>query len=48
VADSATFLWLAFGSLAFLPGQVWAKALVTGLAIAAIAAWRRVRAAPAA
>lgn len=28
VVDSAVFLWLAFGSLAFLPGQVWGKALM--------------------
>lgn len=33
VVDSALFLWLAFGSLAFLPGQIVGKAWMTGLAI---------------
>jgi len=29
VIDSILFLWLAFGSLAFLPGQIFAKAAIT-------------------
>ena len=33
VIDSALFLWLAFGSLAFLPGQIVGKAWMTLLAI---------------
>lgn len=33
VIDSALFLWLAFGSLAFFWGQVVGKAWMTGLAI---------------
>jgi len=40
VADSAIFLWLAFGSLAFLPGQVWGKLLMTALAVAVLALYR--------
>ena len=28
VVDSAIFLWLAFGSLEFIEGQVWGKALM--------------------
>lgn len=39
VADSAVFLWLAFGSLAFIEGQVLGKAWMT-LAVAAILWWR--------
>lgn len=35
--DSLLFLWLAFGSLAFLWGQVVGKAWVTALAIAVLA-----------
>lgn len=34
VIDSVLFLWLAFGSLAFLPGQIVGKAWMTLLAIA--------------
>lgn len=34
VIDSALFLWLAFGSLTFLPGQIIGKAWMTLLAIA--------------
>ncbi|MGH2355789.1 MAG: VUT family protein [Chloroflexota bacterium] len=45
VADSALFLGLAFGSLAFLPGQVVGKAWSTLAAVAVLwlwrAAWRR-------
>lgn len=33
VIDSALFLWLAFGSLAFLPGQVVGKLEMTVLAV---------------
>jgi queuosine precursor transporter len=44
VVDSALFLWLAFGSLAFLPGQIVGKLWMTALAVAAIYAWRRSRA----
>lgn len=33
LVDSALFLWLAFGSLAFLPGQVVAKLYTTILAV---------------
>lgn len=40
VADSLLFLWLAFGSLEFLPGQILGKAWMTLVAIAVIAAWR--------
>jgi hypothetical protein len=44
--DSVLFLWLAFGSLAFLPGQLLAKAWTTLAAIgllAAIRSWTRPR-----
>lgn len=41
VIDSALFLWLAFGSLAFFWGQVVGKAWMTVLAIAILALiWR--------
>lgn len=43
VVDSALFLGLAFGSLAFLPGQVVGKAWMTLLAIVALWVWRRGR-----
>lgn len=43
VADSALFLWLAFGSLAFLPGQVLGKLLMTAVAVVALAVARRHR-----
>jgi hypothetical protein len=39
-ADSLIFLWLAFGSLAFLPGQLLGKAWMTLAAVAVIAAYR--------
>ena len=39
--DSAVFLWLAFGSLDFLAGQVVAKLQVTLLAVAVLWLWRR-------
>lgn len=38
VVDSALFLWLAFGSLDFLPGQLLAKGYMT--AIAVVILWR--------
>lgn len=40
VVDSALFLWLAFGSLAFIQGQVVGKAWMTLLAIAVLFALR--------
>lgn len=39
--DSAVFLWLAFGSFAFLPGQLIGKSWVTVAAILVIAGYRR-------
>lgn len=42
VVDSALFLWLAFGSLQFLAGQVVGKLWMTALAVAVIAAYRGV------
>lgn len=39
--DSALFLWLAFGSLTFLPGQIVGKLWMTALAVALILAYRR-------
>jgi queuosine precursor transporter len=41
LVDSVLFLWLAFGSLAFLPGQLVGKAWMTGLAILLLAGGRR-------
>lgn len=43
IVDSALFLWLAFGSLEFLAGQIVGKLWMTGLAVALIFAWRRTR-----
>jgi len=37
VVDSILFLWLAFGSLTFLWGQIAGKALMTGAAVAVLA-----------
>ncbi len=45
IADSALFLWLAFGSLDFLPGQIVGKAWMTVLALAVLWITRRVRSA---
>jgi uncharacterized PurR-regulated membrane protein YhhQ (DUF165 family) len=42
--DSVLFLILAFGSLAYLPGQVVGKAWITLLAVMALMVWRRRRA----
>lgn len=44
LVDSALFLWLAFGSLDFLAGQIVGKLWMTALAVAIIYAWRRSRA----
>lgn len=41
VLDSVVFLWLAFGSLAFLPGQLIGKAWMTAAAVPLIYAYRR-------
>lgn len=43
VIDSVLFLWLAFGSVAFLPGQLVGKATMTALAVACLWVWRRAR-----
>lgn len=43
VTDSALFLWLAFGDLTFLPGQVWAKLWMTLAAVAVLAVVRQQR-----
>jgi len=42
--DSAVFLWLAFGSLDFIAGQIVGKLWMTALAAAVIVAARKVRA----
>ncbi len=42
VVDSLVFLWLAFGSLQFLPGQVVGKAWMTAAAVLVLAAGRYV------
>jgi uncharacterized PurR-regulated membrane protein YhhQ (DUF165 family) len=41
LADSLLFLWLAFSSLEFLPGQLLGKAWMTLAAVAVIAVLRR-------
>lgn len=41
VVDSALFLWLAFGSLEFIEGQLLGKAYMTALAVAVLWFWRR-------
>lgn len=43
VIDSVLFLWIAFGSLAFLKGQVVGKLWMTALAVALIALYRVAR-----
>lgn len=45
VVDSALFLWLAFGSIGYLPGQVVGKLWMTALAVVVLASARRRRAA---
>jgi len=42
VADSVLFLYIAFGSLAFLSGQIVGKAWMTLAAVAVLALVRRV------
>lgn len=42
ITDSALFLWLAFGSLAYIDGQIVGKAYMTALAIAVLWGVRRV------
>jgi uncharacterized PurR-regulated membrane protein YhhQ (DUF165 family) len=46
IIDSALFLWLAFGTLEFLTGQVVGKLWMTALAVALILIWRNVVARP--
>ena len=41
VVDSVLFLWLAFGSLELLAGQVVGKAWMTAAAVALLWSWRR-------
>ena len=41
VVDSLVFLWLAFGSLEFLPGQIIGKAWMVLLALPLVAYLRR-------
>lgn len=41
IADSVVFLWLAFGDLSFLPGQIIGKTISMALATAVIVFWRR-------
>jgi uncharacterized PurR-regulated membrane protein YhhQ (DUF165 family) len=41
IADSALFLWLAFGSVEFLAGQVVGKLWVTLLTVAVLWTWRQ-------
>jgi uncharacterized PurR-regulated membrane protein YhhQ (DUF165 family) len=41
VVDSVLFLWLAFGSLDFLAGQIVGKAWMTALAVFLLWVWRR-------
>lgn len=43
VVDSAVFLWLAFGSLAFIEGQVLGKVWMSLLALPIIMLWKRQR-----
>ncbi len=47
VVDSALFLWLAFGSLQFLPGQIVGKLWMTALTVIIMLAWRRLGTRPA-
>ena len=41
MVDSILFLWLAFGSLSFLPGQIVGKAWMTALAVVVLVLIRR-------
>jgi uncharacterized PurR-regulated membrane protein YhhQ (DUF165 family) len=40
IADSVLFLWIAFGSLDFLTGQIIGKVWMTVAALALLAVWR--------
>lgn len=40
VVDSAVFLWIAFGSLAYIDGQIVGKLVATFVAIGALTTWR--------
>ena len=42
VVDSALFLWLAFGSLDFLVGQIVGKLWVTAIAVVILWGWRAI------
>ena len=44
LADSLIFLWLAFGSLTYLPGQLLGKTWMTAAAVAVIAVLQKRRA----
>lgn len=41
VTDSVLFLWIAFGSLEFLSGQIVGKTWMTVIAVAVLLIWRR-------
>ena len=41
IADSVLFLWIAFGSLEFLDGQIVGKLWMTVAAVAMLTVWRR-------
>tara|TARA_R110000765_G_scaffold33939_1_gene77362 strand:- start:87 stop:593 length:507 start_codon:yes stop_codon:yes gene_type:complete len=41
VLDSVVFLWLAFGSLAFVEGQIVGKAYMTGIVVLVMLVWRK-------
>jgi uncharacterized PurR-regulated membrane protein YhhQ (DUF165 family) len=43
VADSVIFLWLAFGSLAFIEGQLFGKAMMTVAAVLVLWAYRLIK-----
>ena len=43
IADSALFLWLAFGSLDYMDGQVVGKAYMTALVVIPLYLYRRLR-----
>ena len=45
LVDSWLFLWLAFGSLNFLPGQILAKTYMTLAAVAVVKVWQHRQAA---
>lgn len=46
VVDSALFLWMAFGSLQFLAGQIVGKSWMTALTVMLMLAWRRLATRP--